>query len=100
MKFPLRKAVEKILEREFPEEYATTFSQVTFTAPPYAVVQWVGAVADDVVTELLSKMTCLDELDLAVARNIIHSKLGPLLRADENDQHCAHQTGDALRTVA
>jgi kynurenine 3-monooxygenase len=78
-KFQLAKQVEKILEKEFPEDYWSRYRLVTFTRRPYSFARRVGEVDDEVLAELCSGIQRADQVDLERARKLVKSKLSPLL---------------------
>ena len=77
--FLMQKAVEKVLQREFPGRYISRYGLVTFSNIPYKVALDVGVVDEEILTELCAGLSDPEEVDLAKAENLINTKLKPLL---------------------
>ncbi|MBS1999598.1 MAG: FAD-dependent monooxygenase [Cyanobacteria bacterium SZAS LIN-2] len=78
--FLLMKAVEKILEKEFPGQYRSRYSLVTFSNAPYKLAQDVGIVCEEILNKLCSSIQKPEQVDLAQAEALIKEKLAPLLK--------------------
>ncbi|HEY9786718.1 MAG TPA: NAD(P)/FAD-dependent oxidoreductase [Candidatus Obscuribacterales bacterium] len=78
--FLLAKSVEKILEREFPHDFASRYSLVTFTHTPYKLCKDAGIIIDAIVEELCRGISKADEVDLRRAEKLINEKLRPVLQ--------------------
>ncbi len=79
-RFLLAKAVEKVLEKEFPGEYRSRYSIVTFSNAPYVLGLEVGVVCDEILGELCKNIEKPDQVDLKHAKKLIEQKLAPLLK--------------------
>jgi kynurenine 3-monooxygenase len=79
-KFLMAKAVEKLLEKEFPGEYRSRYSLVTFSNSPYKLALDAGVKCDEILAELCSGIEKPEQVDMALAKKLIHSKLTPLLK--------------------
>jgi len=77
--FLLMKAVEKILEKEFPGQYRSRYSLVTFSNVPYKLAQDVGIVCEEILNSLCRDIKKPDQVDLKQAELLIKEKLAPLL---------------------
>lgn len=77
--FLMQKAVEKILQKEFPGRYLSRYALVTFSNVPYKVAQAVGIVDEEILAELCQGIKDASQVDLAKAEKLIDSKLKPLL---------------------
>jgi kynurenine 3-monooxygenase len=78
-KFQLEKAVERILQREFPGQYVSRYSLVTFTNVPYSLAMKAGLVTDEILRELCAGIEKAEQVDLKKAAKLISSKLAPVL---------------------
>ncbi len=78
-KFLLEKAVEKILQKEFPGSYLSRYSLVTFSNVPYSFAMKAGIANDEVLSELCANITKPEEVDLQRAQTLLKAKVVPLL---------------------
>lgn len=78
-KFLLEKAVEKILQKEFPGSYLSRYSLVTFSNVPYSFAMKAGIANDEVLAELCADITKPEEVDLKRAQTLLKAKVAPLL---------------------
>jgi len=78
-KFLLEKAVEKILQKEFPGSYLSRYSLVTFSNVPYSFAMKAGIANDEVLSELCANITKPEEVDLKRAQTLLKAKVAPLL---------------------
>jgi kynurenine 3-monooxygenase len=78
-RFLLEKAVERILQREFPEDYVSRYSLVTFRREPYRLALQAGLIESQILTELCRGIEAPEAVDLKRAEILIRSKLSPLL---------------------
>lgn len=79
-KFLMAKAVEKLLEKEFPGEYRSRYSLVTFSNSPYKLALDAGVICDEILAELCAGIEKPDQVNMTLAKKLIHSKLTPLLK--------------------
>lgn len=77
--FLLQKAVEKVLQREFPGKYLSRYALVTFSNIPYKVALDVGVVDEEILAELCTNLSDPEKVDLNKAEKLIDAKLKPLL---------------------
>ncbi len=84
--FLLQKAAEKVLEKNFPDKFASRYALVTFTHTPYEVCRDAGVVIDEIVGTLCQHIKSVDELDLKKAEQLIDAKLAPILKGRVRDQ--------------
>jgi len=84
-KFQLEKAVEKILQREFPNEYVSRYSLVTFSTVPYSLAMRAGVATDEILSEVCKNIDAADKVDLKQAHKLIAQKLSPLLKDHEEE---------------
>ncbi len=77
--FLLEKAVEKVLQREFPGRYVSRYGLVTFCNIPYKVALDVGIVDNEILAELCRDIEDAEQVDLKKAELLIDAKLKPLL---------------------
>lgn len=78
--FLLQKAVEKVLEKHFPEDFASRYALVSFTHTPYSVCQEAGIVIDEMISELTKDITGAEQVDLKRAEKLISERLRPILK--------------------
>jgi kynurenine 3-monooxygenase len=78
-KFQLEKAVEKILQKEFPGSYLSRYSLVTFSNVPYSFAMKAGIANDEVLSELCADITKPEEVNLKQAQKLLKAKVAPLL---------------------
>jgi len=78
-KFLLAKAVEKILEKNFPGRYMSRYALVTFSHVPYKLAADAGVICDEILAELCKDIEKADVVDLKLAEQLIDRKLAPLL---------------------
>lgn len=78
-RFLLEKAVEKILLNEFPDEYRSRYSLVTFSRVPYKLAKEAGIVSDGILSELCRDIEKAEDVDLNLARKLIATRLAPVL---------------------
>jgi kynurenine 3-monooxygenase len=79
-RFQLEKAVEKILQRQFPNQYVSRYALVTFSTVPYSFAQEAGLATDEILRELCRDIETADQVDLEKAEKLIAQKLAPMLR--------------------
>lgn len=83
-RFLLEKEVEKILQKEFPGEYVSRYSLVTFSRVPYQFAHEVGKVEDKILSELCSHLTHPTEVDLTKASEHIRTYLTPMFQTKKD----------------
>lgn len=79
--FLMQKAVEKVLQREFPGRYVSRYGLVTFSNIPYKVALEVGIADEEILSELCQGISDPEQVDLKKAEKLIDTKLKPLLEA-------------------
>ncbi len=77
--FLMQKAVEKILQKEFPGRYLSRYALVTFSNIPYKVAFDVGLVDEEILAGLCKGLNKAEDVDLKAAEALIDQKLKPLL---------------------
>jgi kynurenine 3-monooxygenase len=83
--FQLEKAVEKILQKEFPNDFSSRYSLVTFSNVPYNFALKTGVIIDEILKELCVNLLSADQVDLKKAQQLIQTKLSPLLHGYARD---------------
>ncbi len=78
-RFLLEKAVERRLLNAFPGEFLSRYALVTFSRVPYRQAYDIGRVAAEVVAEVATGVKSAEEVDLAAARRLVHTRLAPLV---------------------
>lgn len=78
-RFLLEKAVEKVLQREFPGRYLSRYALVTFSNIPYRVAMEVGIIDNEILAELCLNLEDPEKVDLKLAERLIDQKLAPVL---------------------
>lgn len=79
-RFLLEKSVEKILQKEFPGEYISRYSLVTFSSVPYKLALDAGVIGQEILTELCTGINSADDVDLARAKSLIDTRLSHILK--------------------
>lgn len=77
--FLLRKQVEQLIERRWPDEYRSRYSMVTYSTIPYRVAQELGEIQRGILDELCAGLASADELNVEQAHALIGERLRPLL---------------------
>ena len=77
-RFLLEKAVEKVLQREFPKDYVSRYSMVSFSRVPYRFAAQAGTVQDEILRELSANIQSAEQVDLKRAGELIRMKLVPV----------------------
>jgi kynurenine 3-monooxygenase len=78
--FLLRKKVEAQLEARFSEFFKSRYGMVTYTQIPYALAQAAGAVQGEILDQLCSDKTTIEEVDFKLAQTLVKEKLEPFNR--------------------
>jgi kynurenine 3-monooxygenase len=73
----LKRRVEEVLEKHFPESYRSVYGMVTYTLIPYSLVVEAAKIHDEIFEHLCYGLTSEDELDLERADNLIKENLLP-----------------------
>lgn len=76
--FLLRKKVEHLLEKRYPQSFIPKYSMVTFHRIPYAVALSRGKIQDEILAELCGQARDLSALDWQHADRLIQQKLSPI----------------------
>jgi kynurenine 3-monooxygenase len=77
-KFQLKKDLSFRLEERHPGRFIPRYSMVMFHTIPYAEARRRGAIQEEILDELTSRATSVDEVDLARADRLIAGQLGPV----------------------
>lgn len=75
--FQLRKQLEFELEARMPERFIPRYSMVMFHHLPYAEAKARGAVQADLLHELTTGKSSLEEVDLELAERLVEERLAP-----------------------
>jgi len=78
--FLLRKKVEALLEKEFPQIYKSRYGMVTYTMIPYALAQEIGRVHDTILEKICASIQNIEEVSLTNAKNLLETHLAPLIK--------------------
>jgi kynurenine 3-monooxygenase len=81
--FQLRKKVEALLEKNFPNLYKSRYGMVTYTRIPYHLVQEAGRLQDQILAELLEGVKTPEDVSLAKAESLLTTKYAPFLRQNK-----------------
>jgi len=74
-KFLLKKAIEKVLERNFHPQYTSRYSLVSFSDTSYSYAKEIGEIQKDILEELSQTTSDPEKLDLNNAKKLIDQKL-------------------------
>jgi kynurenine 3-monooxygenase len=75
-KFQLKKDLSFRLEERHPGHFIPRYSMVMFHTIPYAEAKRRGAIQEEILDELTSRVASLDQVDLARADRLIAERLG------------------------
>jgi kynurenine 3-monooxygenase len=70
-KFLLRKKIESVLERQFPELFKSRYGMVTYTLIPYHLVQKAGYLQEKIFEELLQGVGSFEEVSMEKAEKLL-----------------------------
>ncbi|MFN8943854.1 MAG: FAD-dependent oxidoreductase, partial [Pseudobdellovibrionaceae bacterium] len=79
-KFILRKKVEVILEEKIPQDFKSRYGMVTYTQIPYAQVQYLGNLQNQIFQKLLTHVDQIEDVDFEKAKLLIHDHYTPEYR--------------------
>jgi kynurenine 3-monooxygenase len=77
-RFLFRKKVELALEARYPRLFVPKYSMVTFQRIPYSIALERGLVQDQILAELCSSISRIEDVDFTEAGELIRSRLTPL----------------------
>lgn len=75
--FLLKKKVEALLEKEFPNEYRSRYGMVTYTLIPYVACQAIGVIQSKILRSLCENVKRPEDVNLSLAKKLIDSELVP-----------------------
>lgn len=81
--FQLRKKVEAILEKEFPNEYRSRYGLITYTLVPYAKAKKIGERQVQMLQRLCQGLHSEKELNLNQANSILKEEFLPFLESQK-----------------
>jgi kynurenine 3-monooxygenase len=73
--FLLEKAVEHILQEQFPDRYIPRYALVTFSRVPYKFAYDAGVVQAGILRELCHNLARPEDVDLRKAEQLINERL-------------------------
>ncbi len=74
-KFLLKSALAFELENRFPERFCPRYSMVMFHRLPYAQAKSRGIIQEDILTQLTTQASSLEEVDFVLAKQLVEDKL-------------------------
>lgn len=77
-RFHLKKALERVLERRYPDRFIPRYSMVMFHRIPYAEAYRRGEVQAHILDELTESLGDVQSVDLSLADRLVEGKLQPL----------------------
>jgi kynurenine 3-monooxygenase len=80
--FLMEKQVEKILQKEFPGEYVSRYSLVSFSTVPYRKAYEAGTIQASILKELCDGLAAPEQVDLSRARALVTKKLAPFMKGN------------------
>jgi kynurenine 3-monooxygenase len=86
-RFLMEKAVERILQSQFPGEYVSRYALVSFSRERYRYAYEMGLLQNEILAELCEKIQAPEQVDLARAETLIRSKLGPMMNKEKGKSH-------------
>ncbi len=81
VQFLLRKKVEALLEKKFPQLFKSRYGMVTYTLIPYAEAQAAGHLQDRLLSELCAGLETPEALSLSQAERLLQGDLAEFLRS-------------------
>lgn len=78
-RFLLRKKVETMVEKQFPDVFKSRYGMVTSTLIPYHVVLKAGRIQDQIFSELCQGLESAENLSLDKVRQILEKQYRPFL---------------------
>jgi kynurenine 3-monooxygenase len=75
--FQLRKKVEWLLEKNFPEHFRSRYAMITYTRTPYAKAQAIGRKQDKLLDTLCSDLHSPEDLSLEKAKSLLENRKPP-----------------------
>ena len=82
-KFLLRKKVEALLEKEFPDIFKSRYGMVTYTMIPYSLTQEVGHIHDKILTKICDSIQSIDEISLPEIELVLREQLAPFIASNK-----------------
>lgn len=78
--FQLRKKIEAVVEKEFPDLYRSRYGMITYTLIPYQVAQEAGIRQAAFLDTLAEGISDVSQLDLKKAKHILETDFYPWLK--------------------
>ncbi len=78
--FLFHKAVERILMKNFSQNYLSRYQMVSFSNIPYQLAKSIGSIEDEILKELCQNIDQPENVDLKHAELLIDQKLKPVLK--------------------
>lgn len=78
--FQLKKKIEAVIEKEFPELYRSRYGMITYTLIPYLVAQQAGLKQNEILNSISDDITDISQLDLNKIQNILATDFYPWLK--------------------
>lgn len=82
-KFLLRKKIEAVLEKNFPNLFKSRYGMVTYTLIPYHLIKQAGVLQDDILTQLCAKIKSVEQLDMKLAEELLTKIYSPFLNENQ-----------------
>ena len=79
-KFLLRKKVESVIEKHFPDIFKSRYGMVTYTLIPYHLVQKAGVLQEKIFKELCADLTSGEAVSLEAAKGQLEKYYVPFLK--------------------
>ncbi len=74
-RFQLKKKIEAVLYKNYPEKFVPKYSMVTFHRIPYSIALERGNIQDNILTELTEDVDDIKDVDLKKAERLINDNL-------------------------
>jgi kynurenine 3-monooxygenase len=74
-RFLLRKKVEALLEKEFPEIYKSRYGMVTYTTIPYETAQRIGKIHDIILEKICSEIQVIEDISIPKVKELLKTYL-------------------------
>jgi kynurenine 3-monooxygenase len=79
------KKIEAILQREFPDDYVSRYSMVSFSRIPYRWAVAAGKVHARILSELRRTRSSPEDIHLPTAKRLIEAELAPVMKKAQED---------------
>ncbi len=80
-RFQLKKKIETVLEKSFPEMYRSRYGLITYTLTPYSLAQQVGVKQNDFLDAISKNIQKPEDVDLNLANKLLEKEFHPWMKS-------------------